>query len=142
MKLPPPSLDAPGAPAMPVLTPIAAARRRPPGRLPAALALGLAGLLALPAGAAPAAPVQSAAGQCRAGEASFFRDEGMTIKVATRLQWNKALLREKIDVKVTGGVATLSGNVSIREHVALAGRIAAETEGVSCVNNMLTVGAG
>ena len=105
------------------------------------LVASFAAASALAAPAAPAAkPVAKPAVECRAGETSFFRDEGMTMKVATKLQWNKELLREKIDVKVSGGVATLSGGVSIQEHIAAAGKVAAAVEGIHCVNNLLVVG--
>lgn len=64
----------------------------------------------------------------------------MTMKVATKLQFNKQLLREKIDVKVSGGVATLSGAVTTANVVSEAGRLAGQVEGIRCVNNELVVG--
>ena len=73
-------------------------------------------------------------------DASFFRDEGLTLKVASKLQFNKTLLREKIHVKAVGGIVSLSGNVSSKDHIALAGKLAAEVQGVQCVNNFLKVG--
>lgn len=85
-----------------------------------------------------AAPVTH--GTCRSGNAGFFKDEGLAIKVSSKLQFTKALMREKIDVKSNAGVISLSGNVSTVDHISLAGRIAAETEGVVCVNNFLKVG--
>ena len=78
--------------------------------------------------------------ECRAGEASFFRDEGLRAKVFAALQFNKQLLREQIDVQVNGRVATLSGGVSTQDHVALAGRLAREVSGIECVSNFLHVG--
>lgn len=79
---------------------------------------------------------------CRARDdlASFFKDEGLAIKLSSSLQFNKALLREKIEVRVRGGVATLNGSVSSEEHAILAGRLAAEASGINCVNNLLQVG--
>ncbi|MCW7538042.1 BON domain-containing protein [Aquabacterium sp. A7-Y] len=82
-------------------------------------------------------PAQAA---CRPGEASFFRDEALTMKVTTKLQFTKALMREKIRVKVTGGVAMLSGGVSSAEQIATAVRIARQVEGVRCVDNFMKVG--
>jgi hypothetical protein len=79
---------------------------------------------------------------CKAADASFFRDEAMTMKVATKLQFNKELLREKIAVKVSGGVATLSGAVTTAELASTAGKLAGQVEGIRCVNNQLTVGVG
>lgn len=99
-----------------------------PNRFAAAV---LAGTLAAAAQAAPA---------CKPGEPHFFRDEGLTMKAATKVQFNKALLREKIGVKVTAGVATLSGGVSTPEQIALAAKIVSEIEGIHCVNNFLKVG--
>jgi hypothetical protein len=101
----------------------------------------LAALLALMLTSAPAwAENPTKPGECRGGDASFFRDEGLTLKVASKLQFNKTLLREKIQVKAVGGIVTLSGNVSSKDHIALAGKLAAGVEGVRCVNNFLKVG--
>jgi len=77
---------------------------------------------------------------CQAGEASFFRDEGLSMKVQTKLQFNRELLREQIHVKVNGGVATLSGGVSTPQHIALAVDIARQVDGIRCINNFLRVG--
>ncbi len=120
-------------------------RRRPLGWL-AASALVMSLLMPIPAaiaaqGARPAASSPApASAPCHLGDASFFRDQGLTMKVATKLQFNKQLLAEKIDVKVNGGVASLSGGVSTPEHVALAGDLARQVSGVNCVNNFLRVG--
>jgi osmotically-inducible protein OsmY len=76
-----------------------------------------------------------------AGFGQFFRDEGLVLKVSTKLQFNKKLLREKIDVKANQGIVTLSGSVSSAELVSLAGQLAAETSGVVKVINGLRVGA-
>lgn len=72
--------------------------------------------------------------------ASFFKDEALGVKLSSTLQFNKALMREKIQAKVSGGVATLTGTVSSDEHAMLAGRLAAEANGINCVNNLLQVG--
>jgi uncharacterized caspase-like protein len=72
--------------------------------------------------------------------ASFFKDEALGVKLSSSLQFNKVLMREKILAKVSGGVATLTGTVSSDEHAMLAGRLAAEANGINCVNNLLQVG--
>jgi hypothetical protein len=103
------------------------------------LAVSLLAVLPTPADARPA-PVNTD-GSCRAGDASFFRDQGLTMKLTTRLQFNKTLLRERIDATVSGGVATLSGGMPTQALIAAAVDIARQTEGIQCVNNMLRVGA-
>ncbi|MBI4754910.1 MAG: BON domain-containing protein [Betaproteobacteria bacterium] len=104
--------------------------------------------LALPLGVVPSASAQKGGmegapqskGGCRSADSSFFRDEGLNVKVSSKLKFRKALFNEVIQVKVSGGVVTLSGNVSTAEQIRLAGKVAAETSGVSCVNNFLKVG--
>jgi hypothetical protein len=100
--------------------------------------LGLAALPTLAASAKPTVPPKPAV--CHAGESSFFRDEALSVKATTKLQFTKALLREKIHVKVSGGVATLSGNVSAPEHIASAAHIVSQIDGIHCVSNFLQVG--
>jgi len=95
--------------------------------------------LAAPASAAQRAAQKVATG-CRAGEASFFRDEGLSVKVATKLKFAKPLMRERINAKVSGGVATLTGGVTTQEQIALAGSLASQVEGITCVNNLLKLG--
>ncbi|MFT4103575.1 MAG: BON domain-containing protein [Burkholderiaceae bacterium] len=92
------------------------------------------------AGTAKPAAKPAADTPCQAGEASFFRDEGLTMKLQTKLQFNRELLREQIQVKVNGGVATLYGGVSTPQHIALALDIARQVDGIRCVNNFLRVG--
>lgn len=104
-----------------------------PSRFPAFITLAC---LAGPVIAA--APVTH--GSCRAGDGGLFRGEGVTIKVSTKLQFTKALMREKIAVSGKRGTVTLAGHVSSTSQIALAGRIASEVDGVTCVNNLLTVG--
>jgi len=101
-------------------------------------------LLAL-AGAAVAAPPHKAAPKpaarpCVADEPSFWKDQGLTTKVATKLQFHKPLLREKVEVKVTGGAAMLSGNMSTQALIDEAVRTASAVGGVKCVQNFLKVG--
>lgn len=70
----------------------------------------------------------------------LFRDEGINIKVSTRLRFNKALMRENIQTKTNGGIVTLHGYVSTAEHSRLAAKRAAEVGGVRCVSNFIVVG--
>ncbi|MCZ7566340.1 MAG: protein kinase [Burkholderiales bacterium] len=70
---------------------------------------------------------------------NFFRDEATTMKVATKLQFSRALMREQIDVRTVGGVVTLSGSVASHENRALAERIASGVSGVVRVQNALRV---
>ncbi|QID18438.1 BON domain-containing protein [Nitrogeniibacter mangrovi] len=102
------------------------------------LALCLALSLALSLGIAPA----RAAGKCevRPDDISFFADNAKGVQLGAKLQFNKALLREKIRVKVSGGVAILSGNVSSQEAIRTAEKIARETSGIRCVQSWLKVG--
>lgn len=77
---------------------------------------------------------------CEPGEPAFWRDQGLTTKVATKLKFHKPLFRESFGVKVTGGAAILSGNVSSQALIAEAVRTAAGVGGVKCVLNYLEVG--
>src|SRR5262245_5131906 len=104
-----------------------------------ASALCVLGLSALVAVAAPTAKTHGA-GCSGLGEPSFFKDQLVLTKVTTKLQFNKALLQEKIEVKNSGGMITLSGNVSTQEQIALASQLTKEVNGVLCVNNFLQVG--
>ena len=102
-----------------------------------------AGILfnAASAGAAPK-PKSKPAPACevRMEDVSFLRDQGLTVKLGAKLQFNKALLGEQISAKVSGGVALLSGRVSAPDMVKAAAKIAGETEGIRCVQNFLEVG--
>jgi hypothetical protein len=104
-------------------------------------------LLMLLAGAAVAAPPKphhkpapKAAPACVPDAASFWKDQALTTKVATKLQFHQPLFREKVEVKVTGNAAMLSGNVSSQAMVDEAVRTAAAVGGVKCVQNFLHVG--
>jgi hypothetical protein len=126
--------------------PLAAMRKhfapipRPVGRLGIAAATILLAASAGPAWAA--APEKGIAHHdCSGlGDPSFFRDEGINFKLSTKLKWNKALMRENIQTKVNGGIATLSGTISTLELSRLAARLALEVNGVRCVSNQLVVG--
>ena len=81
------------------------------------------------------------AGQCLVNDAdiSFLSDQGLTMKVASRLQFNRELLTEKIDVRVVGAVAILEGRLPTSKLVDTAVRIARETGGIRCVINDISV---
>ena len=74
------------------------------------------------------------------GDPSFFRDEGINIKVASKLKFSKALMRENIQTRTNGGIVMLYGNVSTLERAKLAAKLASEVGGVRCVTNHLVVG--
>ncbi|MBK7665135.1 MAG: BON domain-containing protein [Sterolibacteriaceae bacterium] len=98
-------------------------------------------LLAMAVPGRAAQPAAKPARQCDGlGDPSFFRDEGINIKVSSKLKFNKSLMREIIQTKVNGGIVTLSGNVSTAEHARLAAKLASAVGGVRCVNNDLVVG--
>lgn len=77
---------------------------------------------------------------CRPGDSGFFRDQGLGIKLASKLKFRKKLLSEQIDARVSNGIATLSGGVSSRQQITLALNIASDVEGIHCINNFLRVG--
>lgn len=77
---------------------------------------------------------------CSPADSGFFRDQGLTMGLASKLKFNKKLLSEQIDVRVSSGVATLSGGVSTQAHITAALNIAAEMEGIACIHNFLRVG--
>ena len=102
-------------------------------------------LLALAASAFAAPPHKPAAKPhasrpCVQGEPSFWKDQGLTTKVAAKLQFHKPLFREKVEVKVTGGAVMLSGNMSSQALIAEAVKTAAAVGGVKCVQNYLQIG--
>jgi osmotically-inducible protein OsmY len=77
---------------------------------------------------------------CRPGDSGFFRDQGLGMKLASKLKFRKQLLSEQIDARVSNGIATLSGGVSSRRQITLALNIASDVEGIHCINNFLRVG--
>lgn len=101
------------------------------------LALASASVAATPK-AAGKGPAKAAV--CTPEEPAFWRDQGLTTKVATRLQFHKPLFRERVEVKVSGRAAMLSGNVSSQKLIQEAVRTAAAVDGIKCVQNYLRVG--
>lgn len=84
----------------------------------------------------------SAAGACEVREAdmSFFRDQAKSVALGTKMRFSKVLLQEKFDVRVSGGVAILSGNVSSKLAIQTAEKIARGDDGIRCVQNHLKIG--
>ncbi len=70
----------------------------------------------------------------------FWRDQGITTKVAGKLQFNRKLWRTGIQIEVKDGVVTLRGNVPSQELIDEAVRITREVYGVRGVRNELRVG--
>jgi hypothetical protein len=81
-----------------------------------------------------------AARPCVPDEPSFWKDQGLTAKVAAKLQFHKPLFREKAEVKVSGSAVMLYGNMSSPALIAEAVKTAAAVDGVKCVQNFLKVG--
>jgi hypothetical protein len=93
----------------------------------------------------PAAPeVKSAEASAPPQESggSFWRDQGLTFRVQSKLSFSRSLWRSSGGILVTArnGVVTLTGTVPVQEDIAEAGRIAAAVEGVREVRNELRVG--
>jgi len=72
--------------------------------------------------------------------AGFWSDHTLSVKVSTKLQFNKKLLQTKIKVEAHDGVVILSGNVPEKALIAEAVRTAKNVEGVRKVENHLKVG--
>lgn len=73
-------------------------------------------------------------------QAGFWADHALSVKVSTKLQFNKRLLRANIKVEAHDGVVMLSGNVPSKDLIGEAGRAAAAVAGVRSVKNYLKVG--
>jgi serine/threonine protein kinase len=71
----------------------------------------------------------------------FWRDQGITTKVAGKLHFNRKLWRTGIQVETKQGVVTLRGNVPSRQLIAEAVSIAGGVPGVRAVRNELRIGA-
>jgi hypothetical protein len=77
---------------------------------------------------------------CVPDEPAFWKDQALTTKVSAKLQFNTTLMGERIQVKVSGNAAILSGNVSSQKLIDQAVRLAAEVGGIKCVQSYLQVG--
>ena len=103
-------------------------------RFGVAVALGLAGALSTVATSTSAQ--QGIGTQIK----DSFKNSTLATKVGVRLQYNKALLTEKIEVEADDGVVILSGNVSTKDKIDLAVNLARTIDGVKMVDNRLKVG--
>jgi len=90
---------------------------------------------------APAPPKPASAPPAQSG-GGFWSDQGITLRVQSRLQFSRSMWRSSggIVVAARNGVVTLTGTVSAREDVAEAERLAAAVDGVRAVRNELKVG--
>jgi serine/threonine-protein kinase len=70
----------------------------------------------------------------------YWRDQGITTKVAGKLQFNRRLWRTGIQIETKEGVVTLRGNVPSQELIDEAVRITREVYGVRAVRNELKIG--
>jgi serine/threonine-protein kinase len=94
-----------------------------------------------PALAPPASPApKAAAPPPQEPPTGFWRDQGITTKVAGKLQFNRRLWRTGIQVETKEGVVTLRGNVPSQELIDEAVKITREVYGVRAVRNELKIG--
>jgi serine/threonine-protein kinase len=70
----------------------------------------------------------------------YWRDQGITTKVAGKLQFNRKLWRTGIQIETKEGVVTLRGNVPSQDIIDEAVRITREVYGVRAVRNELKIG--
>jgi serine/threonine-protein kinase len=99
------------------------------------------------AAAPPASPKPAADPPAKPAEpepegGSFWRDQGLQLRVQSKLQFNRSTWRSSggIVVVARNGVVTLTGTVPAREDAVAAERIAATVDGVRSVRNELRVG--
>ena len=109
---------------------------RPKLRVSVAMAFGLASAGVLSMVATSTAAQQGIGTQIK----DSFRNSTLATKVGVRLQYNKALLTEKIEVEADDGVVILSGNLSTKDKIDLAVELARGIDGVKMVDNRLKVG--
>jgi osmotically-inducible protein OsmY len=69
----------------------------------------------------------------------MWRDQGITMKVASKLQFHRQLWSAGIQVETTAGIVTLRGTVSSKALADEAERIAAAIYGVHGVKNEIQV---
>jgi osmotically-inducible protein OsmY len=72
-------------------------------------------------------------------EPSIWRDQGITMKVASKIQFNRRLWSSGIQVETVAGEVRLTGTVGSRAISDEAERIAAAVPGVLSVKNNLKV---
>ncbi|MGH8681831.1 MAG: BON domain-containing protein, partial [Burkholderiales bacterium] len=92
--------------------------------------------------APPAPPPPKPASPPPAQSGGLWSDQGLTLRVQSRLQFSRSMWRSSggIVVAARNGVVTLTGTVPAREDLVEAERIAAAVDGVKAVRNELKVG--
>ncbi|MGY4491448.1 BON domain-containing protein [Pseudomonas sp. TE3610] len=73
--------------------------------------------------------------------AQRFDDATLTATIKSKLLWNSATQALDTDVDTQGGVVTLKGHAQTADAKQLAGDLATNTEGVTQVNNLISLGA-
>ena len=84
-------------------------------------------------------PVQPEPQPAPPPEPSVWRDQGITMKVASKIQFNRRLWSSGIQVETVAGVVTLRGTVGSQELSTEAERLAAGVYGVHAVKNEIKV---
>jgi osmotically-inducible protein OsmY len=77
----------------------------------------------------------------KANMAQRFEDATLTATVKSKLLWNSVTEALNIDVDSEAGVVTLKGRATSPEGKDLAGSLASNTDGVTSVNNLISVSA-
>ena len=116
-----------------------AASAPPPAKRAASAPERTAAVTPAPARAAAPAPKAEPPRQ-EQPPTGFWRDQGITTKVAGKLQFNRKLWRTGIQVETKEGVVTLRGNVPSQDLIDEAVKITREVYGVRAVRNELKIG--
>ena len=77
----------------------------------------------------------------RSAMAQRFEDATLTATVKSKLLWSSVTEALNIEVNTKDGVVTLKGRAQSPEAKELAGSLAANTEGVTTVNNLISISA-
>lgn len=77
----------------------------------------------------------------KANIAQRFEDATLTATVKSKLLWNSVTQALNIDVDSEAGVVTLKGRANSPEGKDLAGSLASNTDGVTSVNNLISISA-
>ncbi|HEX8595173.1 MAG TPA: BON domain-containing protein [Pseudomonas sp.] len=77
----------------------------------------------------------------KANLAQSFEDATLTATVKSKLLWNSVTEALKIEVDSKEGVVTLKGRATSPEAKELAGSLASNTDGVTSVNNLISLSA-
>jgi len=120
---------------------VAVERKAPAPGSPPAKAAAVERAAAAPPKSKPEAPApRREAAREEEPPTGFWRDQGITAKVAGKLQFNRRLWRTGIQVETRAGVVTLRGNVPSQELIDEAVRLTREVYGVRAVRNELKIG--